>query len=238
MRDEFFGDINDYHKFGLLRVLTRKGELRTGVCWMRRPDESSAGGYLNMPGRWQKYAPPLFASLRRELSPKRSIRQAERLEVLPRKRFIFFRDYISDGEVERERYFDGMLEKFQDVKLIFFDPDNGLEVRSKPLGRKGSSKYLYWAEMCRAFRLGKSLLIYQHFPPKPRELFIAERRKEIAKRTGGAEVYAFGTPRVVFFLAVQPKHSEYFQRRIEELERSSWHAEKQIVVCRDQGERR
>lgn len=237
MKNQFVGDINDFHKYGLLHILTGKGKFRTGVCWMRRPDESSAGGYLNRPGWWQKYDPPLFRSLRGELSPERSIRQAEHLEVLPRKRFLFFRNYISDGKVERERYFDRMLEKFQDVKLIFFDPDTGLEVKSTPSGRKGSSKYLYGAEVCRAFHSGKSLLIYQHFPPKRRELVIAEKRKELAKHTGGTEVYAFRTPRVIFFLAVQPKHSEFFQRRIEEVERSSWHGNKQILVCHDKSER-
>jgi hypothetical protein len=238
MRDEFFGDINDYHKYGLLRVLTHKGEFRTGVCWMRRRDEGSAGGYLNMPGRWRKYDHELFETLRRVLTVKRTIRQAERLEFLPRKKFLFFGDDISDDNVERERYFDRMLEKFHDVKLIFFDPDNGLEIKSLPRGRKGSSKYLYRDEVCRTFRKGKSVLIYQQFPPKPRKPFIAQKLKAVKKCTGAAKMYAFRTSRVVFFLAVQPKHREYFQRRIAELERSCWHAEKQIVVFRDEGQRR
>lgn len=238
MRDEFFGDINDYHKYGLLRVLTRKGELRTGVCWMRRHDEGLGEGYLNKPKRWQKLDCNLFKALRRVLAPERKIRQAERPEILSKKKFRFFRDYISDNKEERERYFDRMLKKCEDVKLIFFDPDNGLEIKAKPPGRKGSSKYLYMAEVKKAFRPDTSLLIFQFIPPVALDPFIAEKRKQIKMNTKAREIHVFKTPRVVFFLAVQPKHSEYFQRRIEELERSSWHAEKQIVVCRDEGERR
>lgn len=38
-----------------------------------------------------------------------------------------------------------------------------LEVKSKPYGRKNSSKYLYWREVEALWPLGKSLLIFQYF---------------------------------------------------------------------------
>jgi hypothetical protein len=43
MKDQYFADINDYRKYGLLRIL---GEgLRVGVCWMlTKPDGSGDDG--------------------------------------------------------------------------------------------------------------------------------------------------------------------------------------------------
>jgi len=37
--------------------------------------------------------------------------------------------------------------KLENCDLIFFDPDNGLEVKSRQLGSKGSNKYLYLNEV-------------------------------------------------------------------------------------------
>jgi hypothetical protein len=39
VRNQYFGDINDYRKYGLIRALTNHGELRTTVCWMLTPDD-------------------------------------------------------------------------------------------------------------------------------------------------------------------------------------------------------
>jgi hypothetical protein len=84
--------------------------------------------------------------------------------------------------------------------LIFFDPDNGIEVKSVPKGRKRSSKYIYWDEIVQAFDTGKSLLIYQHFPYVKRDIFIVGKSDEIKSRTGINRVYSFRTANVVFFL--------------------------------------
>ena len=39
MKNQYLGDINDYRKQGLLRLLSGMGELKTGVCWMLTPDD-------------------------------------------------------------------------------------------------------------------------------------------------------------------------------------------------------
>jgi hypothetical protein len=43
VRNQFFGDINDYHKYGLLRALSGDGDLKVGVCWMLTPDDVRHG---------------------------------------------------------------------------------------------------------------------------------------------------------------------------------------------------
>ena len=41
---QYFGDVNDYRKFALLRLLADIGKFKLGVCWMlTEPDELEAG---------------------------------------------------------------------------------------------------------------------------------------------------------------------------------------------------
>lgn len=92
--------------------------------------------------------------------------------------------------------------------LVFFDPDNGMEVKSARYGVRDSSKYLYWREVAEAYRRGHSLLIYQHFPRIPREPFLERLAGHLRSQTGAPLVISFGTSNVAFLLALQPGHTE------------------------------
>ena len=102
--------------------------------------------------------------------------------------------------------------------LVFFDPDNGLEVRSRPKGRKGSSKYVYNDEIAAHFAAGRSALIYQHYPRKERVAFTAETAERLGKLLSGAKVWSFATPHVAFILAAQPAHAARIQAVVQAVE--------------------
>lgn len=38
VKNQYFSDINDYRKYGLLRLLTSGGKLKTAVCWILMPE--------------------------------------------------------------------------------------------------------------------------------------------------------------------------------------------------------
>ncbi|CAA9432540.1 MAG: hypothetical protein AVDCRST_MAG37-733 [uncultured Rubrobacteraceae bacterium] len=44
MKNQYFGDVSDYRKYGLLRVLSSEGEISTGVCWMLTPSDGRTDG--------------------------------------------------------------------------------------------------------------------------------------------------------------------------------------------------
>jgi hypothetical protein len=44
MKNQYFGDINDYRKYGLLRILQSTGNGRLLVAWMLTPDGGSRDG--------------------------------------------------------------------------------------------------------------------------------------------------------------------------------------------------
>ena len=48
------------------------------------------------------------------------------------------------------------------MPLVFFDPDNGLQIASIPKHHPKGGKYIYWDELTQFWRRGNTLLIYHH----------------------------------------------------------------------------
>ncbi|MBT1070173.1 hypothetical protein [Pelotalea chapellei] len=216
MKNQYVADINDYRKYGLLRILSGSGKIRTGVCWMLTPNDDRTDGqftrYLDSPWKWKQYDSLLFEHLADCIRDnERHVNRLESIGVL--QNAIYHCDLLSDIPKERGRYFEEMLERLQGVDLIFFDPDNGLEIKSRPYGRKQSSKFLYWHELTNAFSSGKSILVYQHFIRENREQFITRLSLELCRQLNAPEVLSFRTPHVVFFLVSQPHHAQHFEER-------------------------
>jgi len=216
MKDQYFGDINDYRKYALLRTLC-EDDTTVAMCWMLTPDDSRRDGrktaYLEEPNRWRHYDPTLFDSLK-QAQGTRNVRQAEISGIFPNA--VFHPALLGDSPPERCQHFQEFFSLALDRDLIFFDPDNGLEVPSKPCGRKRSSKYGFWKEVEQAWASRSSILIYQHFPRKERSGFISQKAEELRKRLGTPKVVSFRTPHVAFFLANQPKH-EFLLGRAREI---------------------
>jgi hypothetical protein len=218
MKNQYFGDVNDYRKYGLLRVLTGQGGLSAAVCWMLTPDDGRSDGrftdYLRQPERWRAYDPALFDALREMVAQpgERDIALAGEAGILPAARFYV--RTLRDDLQSRSRYFEVFWSVAEGCDLIFFDPDNGLEVRSRPLGRKGSSRYLAWAELEQAFLRGYSVLVYQHFRREKRDAFVERMAREMWQRTGAARVYSFRTARVVFFLLPSDRQAAAFEHAV------------------------
>jgi len=212
MKNQYYGDVNDYRKYGLLRTLKRETDLRLGVCWMlTKDDERPDGGkvsYLDSPVRYRDFDPPLFDHLVDSVSTRgrRNVAEIERAELLPGA--WFHQELLMDDAAEREAYFERLHARSTHTDLLFFDPDNGIEVKSTSYGRKNSSKFLYWREVEAAYSNGASVLFYQHFRREPRDAMVRRLANECARLTGAASVSAFRTSHVVFLLLAQDRHAQ------------------------------
>ena len=207
MKDQYFGDIYDYFKYSLLRLLTRQGQLRTAVCWMLTPNDRRADGhrtqYLRESMEWSAFDPVVYRFLREHVIERntRKIKALETSTILPSCRF--YSEILGDEYSQRQEYLKEFLDFAWDANLVFFDPDTGMEVKSVPIGRKHSSKYLYWSEVSSSFSAGHSLFVYQHLPPKPRDPFIDELADRFIATTGARCVYSYHNRRVAFFLSYE-----------------------------------
>jgi hypothetical protein len=218
MKNQYCGDINDYRKYGLLRVFAKSLPFRIGVCWMLTPPDGRTDGsrrdYLSRPDRFRAPDPPLFDQLRQI----NSVADVERARLIPNA--IYWSDTVPRSTTEREEWLDNMCHSFTRADIVFFDPDNGLEVKSQPWRDIASPKHLYWREVSRVWACGQSIIIYQHFPRQRRAEFIARMKRELGRATGGASVFALCTSHVVFLLAAQRRHRTRFARIGRQVERN------------------
>ena len=152
--------------------------------------------------------PDLFAGLSGLLrgAPRPSVSLIEGSALLPRA--SYHSAVVPDARRERDAWRDDLLRSASGVDVVFVDPDNGIEVPSKPAGRMGSSKYVTWDEIEGLWTAGCSILIYQHFPREPRQIFAERIAADLRSRTCAAFVEAFRTPRVLFLLAAQDRHAK------------------------------
>jgi len=224
MKNQYFGDEHDYKKYGILRCLANSG-FRIGVCWMLTPNDGKNDGnfrkYSSQPDKWKSHDPELFEWLYQtaEVEGHRDVLALESSAIIPNA--MYYSALLSDSLPRRIDYFDGMKQALADADLILFDPDNGLEIPSKPIGYAESSKYLSYAEAAEVFQQGKSLLIYQQFYRVEHTEIIRARKDQLAEKTGATSISVMATNRMVYFLVSQQKHITQSEQALDCI-RSRW----------------
>jgi hypothetical protein len=231
VKHQYFGDVNDYWKYSLLRCFVARG-LAPRVCWMLTPDNPSNGdgkkiGYLSRPHEWRGYDPDLFDFLAGQVvKGVRSVAGLEESRLLGPA--LFHRAELSDPAASRRAYMSAARSGVSPDTLLFFDPDNGMEVPSVPYGRRGSSRYLYWGEVTEAWETGASLLVFQHFTRESRGILLDRLLGTLRERTPGSAVGAILTAHVAFLFASQPGHRNAFAE-VESGIQSRWASRVQVL---------
>ncbi|MCF7865359.1 MAG: hypothetical protein K9M11_02530 [Candidatus Pacebacteria bacterium] len=205
MKDQYFADFGDYQKVSLLQIL-KDENLSLVVHWLKTQDDLSTDGkhikYLDTPLLWRDYEPEIYDYLKTKLATgSRSLRHIE--ESLFCEDIHFINNLIEDRS-ERKKSID-LITQNSTFDLVFFDPDNGIEVAST--NKKNIHKYVLWEEIIAAYSSGKSVMIYQHFSRSNREVFIKIKLEDLKQRLG-AEVMALRGKHSVYLWAIQPQHSD------------------------------
>jgi hypothetical protein len=215
LKHQYFGDVNDYLKYGVLRGLSEVARLRVGIVWMLTPDDGRRDGSrtdYRRKSAWRAHDPGLFDRLASLDSGRRARRVGwmRRWNLVPEA--LDFAAPLPQSVGARDRWLRSSLETLAGCPLLFFDPDNGFEVRSVPRGRRYSNKYLYWDEAVAAWEAGHSLVVYQHFPRRDRDAHSHELHACARGRLPGVHVTLFRTAHVVFLLAARPGHAAGLER--------------------------
>jgi hypothetical protein len=136
--------------------------------------------YLEQPGIWRAYDDALFGALAKVQAPPQ-LSDLERIETEGIVRgATFFNEFTPDKLAERQAFHTRCIATFADRDLVFFDPDNGLEVKSVPKGRKRSNKYVFLDEIADHYAAGRSVLVYQQLGRKlPRKEFVEEKAAKL-----------------------------------------------------------
>jgi hypothetical protein len=208
---QYFGDVNDYRKYALLRVLAKLGGFNIGVCWMLTPADERRDGrkrsYIPQAGKWRPFDPALFDFLA-TVPPNPVLADLRRVESEGLIPGAVFNEIVPDSLGERTTFHLGCLSAFNGCDLAFFDPDNGLEIPSCPKGRKNSCKFVFKDEISGHYAAGRSVLIYQHYPRRPRTKFLADIAVRLTEALPQGSIWFFSTPHVAFVLAARPEHAQ------------------------------
>lgn len=238
MQDRYAGDLGDYSKLGLIRALGA-APLRIGLVWCLADDESH-----NADGKHIRYLhddrlglagcdPALHAVLKRMIDQsessqgERSVAALEALNVWPRG-MRFFTERLSYAGVPlgeraamREAWLGRAVEATRGCDVVFFDPDNGLEISSVSRRAIKAPKYIRFDELTPFWRRGQSLVIYQHLTRQgTAEAQAARRCGQLRQHLGVERVTALrfnrGTARL-YLHAMQPQHQRRIARCHDEL---------------------
>ncbi|GHT51322.1 hypothetical protein AGMMS49982_08440 [Bacteroidia bacterium] len=203
MKNQYVGDVNDYKKYSLIEIVSEVLNEKVLVAWMLTKDDGKTDGnkldYLKNAHNERQFNPTLFDQLKAIDKNKRGVDDVEK--ILGSK-YSFHSEVLSDTKADREKYFEAVLKKAKEAGLVFFDPNNGIEVKSVKYGNKNSSKYLYWSEIQKTVEAGKDVLIYQHFPREKHETYIERRKNELHEKTN-LDVLPIETANVLFLLATK-----------------------------------
>ena len=219
MKNQYFGDITDYRKYGILRAL-QECCVSIGVCWMMTPDKAG-----NKDGRITDYGNGTDDALHKFLQKCiredwRNVGELESSGLLPAAKY-FSRPMPSFGG--RGDYFAAMRESFDDRELIFFDPDNGIA-----LGKTCNEKHLDLRQIARTWEEGFSALIIQ-FPNRngSHDEQIIRAGKQLSGITGKKEavsLFRFRQQKPVFFFMMAQDHHQEKMGKAQKLIKERWRA--------------
>ena len=139
MKNQYVGDITDYMTYGLIRSIVSATDWSVFIAWMLTPDDGSNDGrftkYLSDEAEWARYDPRLFQVMKEIVhgSQRRDITLVEQSGILSN--CEYFSDLVPDDADGRRYWFESLVQKLNEIDLLFLSPDNGFEVKSKPFGR-------------------------------------------------------------------------------------------------------
>jgi hypothetical protein len=244
MQDRYVGDVGDFAKYALLRRLVGGETGRAaglGVVWCRFPDETH-----NRDGRHVSYLQRqefegLDDGLLRQLreivaSGRRQISAISQRGLLPEDTvfcdaWISSADGLPSSPRERLRHRDAWLEACLAVtarcNLVFFDPDNGLEIPSVQKAHIKAGKYVYWEELERFWQRGVSLLVYHHLNRTMPAMKQVGQVAELARtKLAGARplplVFRRGSCRVFWLLCPDSPFGRELEQRAVDFVQGGW----------------
>ena len=206
MQDRYVGDVGDFAKYGLLRRLSGKSaerKIRLGLVWCRFPDETHNNdgrhiSYIEKP-EFEALDDVLLTALRKIVfSGKRSISAVSDGGVFPDGTVFCDAPAAAPAALRlsrnnrmqyRKEWSERCFRATEGCDLVFFDPDNGLEVASVPRHLPNAGKYIYWEELIPFWDRGQALLVYHHLNrTMPAARQVGDLRDRFRTRLDGAKV--------------------------------------------------
>jgi hypothetical protein len=212
MRDNYVGDVGDFYKYSLLRRITGHTDpsapkQRLGVVWYLYPDPCKETDGLHLDylseqkrDKFRPQDPELYDALAQLIQDDaRSVQEVERRAILPADTRFYATPLSFAGQEKgtkaaieqrntyRQQWLEDALKATEGCDMVFFDPDNGLEVKSTAFHHDKGAKFTFYRELLPFWERGQSLVIYQHKNMhESAEMQIRNRTAELKAHLPGA----------------------------------------------------
>jgi hypothetical protein len=246
MQNCYVGDIGDFGKYLLLNYLCAHENVgifpfRLGVVWFKVPNgfgqntkqKSNDGKHIKYleashakSEEFRKWNLALYENLHQIVCVKkqRDMVAIREMQILCPETIYCEEELSFSKEVRKEQrraywndYITKAIDKTKECDIIFFDPDNGIEIPSVKKDHLYAPKYVYYDDLERFFKRQQSLVIYHHIcrNGKAKDQ-IRTKMIEIASKLGCQETCALwyhgGTARA-FFVIPSKKHKKILLNR-------------------------
>ena len=233
MQNRYTGDIGDFSKLGLLRVL-QASDLSIGLNWYLTPDEKH-----NDDGKHVKYLEKdeyrscdedLWLELKDIVdSDHRAIEHLENENTLKATYFSECLNFSGMRKSERLEFRSAWhkraLVSLSDLDVITVDPDNGLIVPSA-VGMPKENKYVMVDELADYYARGSTVIYYQHKARKRDPHYINQHNQLInSGKFPGASGLALKfkkTSQRYYFFIIQPRHKETIETAVNGMMETPW----------------
>ena len=222
MRDNFFGDIGDFGKYGLLRALSglvpqRSKRLALGINWYFFPD--TGVNYLD-DSTLRERDPALFSALYDAMkASRRNVASVGSMGLFDPDT-IYFDAPVPARLDQRQVWITEASEKMQRCKLICLDPDSGLTTGNMG-SAKISSKHVYCDELMPFIARRQAVVVYHHMPRKSPVEEAALRVRALREELGISRAWALmHTSRLYFVLP--GSHESLLRSRLDQFLAGPW----------------
>ena len=166
MQDAYVGDIGDFGKYGLLRLIGYN-RLKLSINWyyvipstQGKQNDGKYIEYLSRPNEYRTYDTELFDGLCK-LVLHDSDRKLKRIETSCLLNATYYSKPLQNN---RHLWHTNALLDTQNADIVFLDPDNGLETATMHQNNSATFKHVKWDELKDYYNRGQSVILYQHRP--------------------------------------------------------------------------
>lgn len=162
MKNQWFGDVYDFRKYGLLEFLSGYYDYIV-VSWMLTPDDSFYG--IDIP-----VDQPILSHIKTLILQHRQTQFAAEYFKGDQfnNKFIFWEENLPPGSTfdksrnEWNNKLKDIEQKYKEKTLYFFDADNGFSPTVCTNDEEKESIYIYQDEFKTKYENGADILLYQH----------------------------------------------------------------------------
>jgi hypothetical protein len=229
MQNRYAGDIGDFGKLGLLRVLQDAG-FSIGVNWYLTPDENhnQDGKHTNYDGL-RPCDERLWRELKQIVDSDRNVAALQTDRILKATFYEKPLDFKGKKKAERreirENWHQNALKKLSGLDLVFVDPDNGLIVKSAEKKPK-ENKFVLTKELADYYEQGSSVIYYQH-KARRQDSYYEDQHRQLLSRpefagASGLGIKFWKTSHRYYFFILQPEHKAKVTKAVREMLKLEW----------------